>query len=189
MATGAQPMQRKIVSAALLLAVALAAPAYAAEGSLEIFPDIKDVLFEPLRWPETHFFQLLVLFVLLIYPVNQLVLKPLLGVLDERSARIEGARKRAGEVGAQAEAVLGRYSAAVEQARKQAEELRKGALESARSDQVKILADARSAAEREVAAARNQVSGALSGARATLRSDSEALAREAAARVLGRPLS
>ena len=181
-------MQRKIMSAALLLVIALAAPAYA-EGSLEIFPDIGHVLFEPLRWPETHFFQLIVLFVLLIFPVNQLVLKPLLGVLDDRSARIEGARKRAGEIGAEAETVLGRYRAAVELARKQAEELRKGALESARGDQARILAEARSAAEREVATARSGVAGAIVGARATLRGQSEGLAREAAASVLGRPLS
>ena len=33
-------MQRTIVSAALLLAVALAAPAHAAEGGLQIFPDL-----------------------------------------------------------------------------------------------------------------------------------------------------
>ncbi len=181
-------MHRTIVSAALLLAVALAAPAYASEGGLEIFPDIVPVLFHPLRWPQSHFVQLLVLFILLIYPVNQLVLKPLLGVLDQRSARIEGTRKRAGEVGAQAETVLGRYRAAVEQARKQAEELRKGALENARGDQARILAEARKAAESEVVAARTGVAGALASARVTLRGQGEALAREAAARVLGRPL-
>ena len=180
-------MQRTIVSAALLLAVALAAPAYAAEGGLQIFPTFD--LFHPLTWPESPFVQLLVLFVLLIFPVNQLVLKPLLGVLDERTARIEGARKRAGEIGTQAEAVLARYGAAVEQARKQAEELRKGALEGARGDQARIVAEARKAAESEVVAARTGVAGAIAGARATLRGQSEALAREAAARVLGRPLS
>jgi F-type H+-transporting ATPase subunit b len=182
-------MQRTIRSAALLLVIALAAPAQAAEDTLEIFPDIVPVLLDPLRWPQTHFFQLIVLFVLLIFPVNQLVLKPLLGVLDDRSARIEGARKRAGEVGAEAETVLGRYRAAVEQARKQAEELRKSTLESARGDQVRILAEARSVAEREVTTARSGVAGAIAGARATLRGQSEALAREAAASVLGRPLS
>jgi F-type H+-transporting ATPase subunit b len=182
-------MQRTIRSAALLLVIALAAPAHASEGTLEIFPDIVPVLFDPLRWPETHFFQLIVLFVLLIFPVNQLVLKPLLGVLDDRSARIEGARKRAGEVGAEAETVLGRYRAAVELARKQAEELRKGALESARGDQARILSEARKAAESEVATARSGVASAIAGARATLRGQSEGLAREAAASVLGRPLS
>jgi F-type H+-transporting ATPase subunit b len=179
-------MQRTIVSAALLLAVTLAAPAHAAEGELVIFPDILEHLSDPLS---SRYVQLLVLFLLLIYPVNQLVLKPLLAVLDERTARIEGARKRAGELGTQAEAVLARYGAAVEQARKQAEELRKGALEGARGDQARILAEARSAAEGEVSSARTSVAGALDGARAALRGQSEALAREAAARVLGRTLS
>jgi len=180
-------MQRTIVSAFLLLA--FAAPAHASEGSLEIFPDILPVLSDPTRWPESHFVQLLVLFVLLILPVNALVLKPLLAVLDERSARIEGTRKRAAEIGAQAETVLSQYQQAVEQARKQAEELRKGALEGARGDQVRILAEARTAAESAVSAARSGVAGALAGARETVRRDSETLAREAASRVLGRPLS
>lgn len=179
-------MQRTIVSAALLLAVALAAPAHAAEeGGLQIFPD----LFLGANPLESRYVHLLVLFVLLIFPVNQFVLKPLLGVLDERAARIEGTRKRASEIGAEAEAVFARYSAAVEQARKQAEEVRKGALEGARGDQVRILAEARGAAEQEVGAVRSSVAGALESARHALRSESEPLAREAAARVLGRPLS
>jgi len=178
-------MQRTIVSAALLLAVALAAPAHAAEGGLQIFPD----LFLGVSPLESRYVQLMVLFIVLIFPVNKLVLQPLLAVLDERTARIEGTRKRAGEIGAQAEAVLARYSAAVEQARKQAEELRKGALAGARGDQAQILAEARGAAEREVSAARSGVAGAIEGARATLRGQSDALAREAAASVLGRTLS
>lgn len=182
-------MQRTIVSAALLLAVALAAPAYAAEGSLEIAPDIWPVIGDPLRWPQTRFFQLLVLFVLLIVPVNYLVLRPLLGVLDERAARIEGARKRASEIGVQADAVFGRYQSAIEAARKQAEEGRNRALDDARGDQARILADARRAAEAEMGAARSGVAGALDGARASLRQEHEALAREAAERVLGRTLS
>ena len=176
-------MQRTIVSAALLLA--LAAPAHAAEGGLQIFPDIA-LGASPL---ESRFVQLLILFVLLIFPVNQLLLKPLLAVLDERAARIEGTRKRAGELGVQAEAALARYQAAVEQARKQAEELRKGTLEGARGDQARILSEARRGAEGEVSAARSGVADALTGARASLRGDTEALAREVAARVLGRALS
>ena len=193
-------MQRTIVSAALLLAVVLAAPAHAAEGGLDIFPGgfdaclARDGALSTLgcivtTLPSTNFGRLLVLFVALIFPVNALVLKPLLAVLDERSARIEGTRKRAGEVGAEAEAVLARYSAAVEQARRQADELRKVALDGARSDQARVLSEARGAAEREVSEARSGVAGALEGARATLRSQSDALAREAAARVLGRTLS
>jgi F-type H+-transporting ATPase subunit b len=178
-------MQRTTVSAALLLAVALAAPAQAAEGGLEIFPD----LFLGANPLESRYLQLMALFVLLVFPVNRLVLKPLLAVLDERSARIEGAKKRASEIAGQADAVLARYGAAVEQARKQAEEQRKGTLEGARGEQNRVLAEARGAAEREVSSARSDVAGALQGARAALRGQSEALAREAAARVLGRTLS
>ena len=177
-------MQRTIVSAALLLAVALAAPVHAAEGGLEIFPDIVRV--PPL---ESRYLQLLFLFVLLILPVNRLVLKPLLAVLDERAERIEGTRKRAAELAGRADAALARYQAAVEQARKQADELRKGTLEAARGDQARILSEARRTAEGEVSAARSAVAGALIEARASLRGDTGALARDVAARVLGRALS
>jgi F-type H+-transporting ATPase subunit b len=180
-------MQRTIVRAALLLAVALAAPAHAAEGGLQIFPDFDPL--DPLSWPGSRFVQLLVLFVLLIGPVNHLVLRPLLGVLDERAKRIDGARKRAGEIGAQADEIFGRYQAALEAARKQADELRGRALDAARGDQARILAEARRAAEGEVSTARSGVAGALAGARATLRAQSQTLAREAAERVLGRTLS
>ena len=177
-------VQRTIVAAGLLLA--FAAPAAAAEGGLQIFPDFSP--FDPSSWPGSRFVQLIVLFLLLIAPVNRLVMTPLLRVLEERSARIEGTRRRAGEVGVQADGALARYSAAVEEARKQAGELRKDALESARGDQVRILADARHAAEAEVSVARGSMAGALAEARATLRAESTALAREAAARVLGRQL-
>jgi F-type H+-transporting ATPase subunit b len=176
-------VQRTIVAASLLLA--FATPASAAEGGLQIFPD----LFTGASPLQSRFLQLIVLFLLLIAPVNRLVLRPLLRVLEERTARIEGARKRAGEVGAQADGALARYRAAVEEARKQAGELRKDALEHARADQVRILADARRAAEVEVAAARSDMASALAEARSVLRTQSEGLAREAAARVLGRSLS
>jgi F-type H+-transporting ATPase subunit b len=178
-------MQRTIGSAALLLAVALAVPAHAAEGGLQIFPD----LFLGVSPLESRYVQLLVLFVLLIYPLNRLLLTPLLAVLDERGVRIEGTRKRAGELAGQAEVVLARYQAAIEQARKQAEELRQGALEGARGDQARILAEARRAAEGDVSAARSGVAQALGSARASLRAETDALAREVAARVLGRTLS
>jgi F-type H+-transporting ATPase subunit b len=180
-------VQRTIVAASLLLAFALAGPAEAAEGGLQIFPDFDP--FAPGSWAASRFVQLIVLFLLLIVPVNRFVLMPLLRVLDERTARIEGTRRRAGEVGAQADGALARYSAAVEAARKQAGVLRTDALEHARGDQVRILADARHAAEAEVSAARSSVAGALAEARAALRAESPGLAREAAARVLGRSLS
>jgi F-type H+-transporting ATPase subunit b len=181
---------RKIGGAALLAAVvalAAAGSASAAEGGLEIFPDFD--LSDPASWPGSRFVQLIALFVLLVYPVNRVVLSPLLRVLEERAARIDGARRRASEVTAQADAVLARYQSAVEQARLRADELRKGELSGARSEQAELLSAARHAAEAEVANARQGVARALRAARAELARHTEALAREAAARVLGRTLS
>ncbi len=159
------------------LAVGLlgAFPARAAGGVLEIFPD-------------ERIFYLIPLFILLIFPLNKLLFRPVFQVLDERDARIAGARKRAEETGAQAEAVLDRYRSAVRSAREEAESGRKEALEGARREQAELTGNARSEAETEINHAREEVAGALVDARSQLREQAQELAREAAARVLGRSL-
>ena len=152
-----------------------ALPAHAAAESLEIFPD-------------QRIFYLIVLFVLLIFPVNKLLFHPIFRVLDERDARIAGARKRADEVGAEAEATLGRYRSAVRSAREEAEGGRKQVLEEARREQAQLTGSVRSEAEAEINRAREEVAGALDDARSQLREQAQELAREAATRVLGRSL-
>jgi F-type H+-transporting ATPase subunit b len=165
-------------SAKILPALALlcAVPAGAAAESLEIFPD-------------ERIFYLIVLFVLLVFPVNKLLFHPLFRVLDEREARIEGARKRADQVGAEAEATLDRYRSAVRSAREEAESDRKQVLEEARREQAQLTGSVRSEAEAEINRAREQVAGALEQARSQLREQAKELAREAATRVLGRSLT
>jgi F-type H+-transporting ATPase subunit b len=158
------------------LALLCAVPAGAAAESLEIFPD-------------ERIFYLIVLFVLLVFPVNKLLFHPLFRVLDEREARIEGARKRADQVGAEAEATLGRYRSAVRGAREEAESGRKQVLEEARREQAQLTGSVRSEAEVEINRAREQVAGALEQARSQLREQAKELAREAATRVLGRSLT
>jgi len=160
---------------ALAIALFVALPAQAAGASLEIFPD-------------QRIFYLIVLFVLLIFPVNKLLFHPIFRVLDERDARIAGARKRADEVGAEAEATLGRYRSAVRSAREEAEGGRKQVLEEARREQAQLTGSVRSEAEAEINRAREEVAGALDDARSQLREQAQELAREAATRVLGRSL-
>lgn len=167
---------RSVPAVAVLLAL-LAAPAQAAGGSLEIFPD-------PLLLGV-----LIVLFVVLIPPVNALLIRPMLGVLDERRERVEGARARAEEIGKQAERVLDRYQAAVVAARDEAEVGRRHSVDEARDELVKVTTEARATAEQETSRARAGVGEALDEARAELRRQAEELAREAASQVLGRPLS
>ncbi|MFI5319063.1 MAG: ATP synthase F0 subunit B [Myxococcota bacterium] len=186
---------RRTLALSALGIVLVAAPALA-DGGLSIFPDlIEDALYgthggeilaNPLR---STWLQLVVLFIVIVFPLNALVFKPLLRTLALRGEKIEGARSRAGTVAKQADEVLGRYEAAVGVARRSAENVRREALESARSEQARIGAAARSGAEQEVAQARAGVAGALQSARAALRGETERLAREVASKVLGRPLA
>lgn len=163
-----------VLAAAALLA---AAPARAAESGIEIFPDPKLLI------------PLVALFAALIWPLSAVLWRPLLRVLDERRERIEGTRQRAQKVAAEAEDVLGGYQRVVEQARRAAEGDRRGLLDAARQDQTKITGDARRSADAEVAAARARVASSVDAARSELQRTIQELARDAAARVLGRPLA
>jgi F-type H+-transporting ATPase subunit b len=168
------PIRTLPIAAASL---AWSAPARAAGGGLEIFPD-------PLQ-----LFVLVVLFAGLVVPVNLLVLRPILRVLDERAERIEGARQRAAQVGRQADESLARYRAEIDRARAEGERERRRLLEEARGQQAQLSAAARAEAEAEIERARAEVQTALGGAREALHRDAERLARDAVARILGRPLA
>lgn len=169
---------RRLAPALSAGALALAAaPARAAETGIEIFPDPHILI------------PLLALFAALVWPLSAVLWRPLLRVIDERRERIEGTRARAQKVAAEAEDVLGNYQRAVEQARRAAEADRRELLDGTRHDQTQITGAARRSADAEVAAARARVARAVEEARAELQRAAQELAREAAARVLGRPLA
>jgi F-type H+-transporting ATPase subunit b len=157
----------------LLLA---AAPAHAA-GGLELMPD-------PMR-----LVALLVLFLLLVPILNALLFKPLLGVLEERGQRIEGARTRAAKLSAQAAELVSRHEAAVRSVRASANGERMQAIDEARRGHQAALAQARGQAELQIGATRAEVGAALDAARTKLRAEAEPLARDVAQRLLGRSLS
>jgi F-type H+-transporting ATPase subunit b len=163
--------------AAALAALAVARPAHAAEGGIEIFPD------------PTLLVVLLVGFVLLIAPVNALLVKPLLRVAEERERRIEGARERAKQVASEADRVLAQYRGAVEAARVEAAQMRRQRIDVARQDEKAAVAAARKEAEGRLVAARRELGEALAVARKDLAPRAQELARDAAERLLGRSLS
>lgn len=167
-----------IGAAALASAIGLlgATPALAVGEGLEIFPDER-VLY------------LIALFVVLVFPLNKVLFQPIFRVLEEREARIEGVRRQAEEIGANAEATLVRYRTALQRAREQAEGGRRSLLEDARREQSQMNAGVRTEVEREIQRARDEVGSALTQARSQLREQAQELAREAAARVLGRSLT
>jgi len=168
---------RKALVLGLSVGSALPLPASAAEGSLVIIPDLRLVAL------------LIVLFLILVPVLNRLLFQPLLAVLDERERQIEGTEARANELGQQAEQELARYEAAVRDARGEAERARKTTIDAAQSAQADSVAAARSEVASVVESARSELRAAMGVARRVLQSQSRELAREAAARLLGRSLS
>ncbi len=172
-------MTRNRIARFCLLALLSGLPmaAHAAEGGLSLAPDPYELI------------ALIVFFIALMYPANKLLFEPLIDTLEEREKRIEGAQKRATELGSEAERVLGTYQEAIGEARKAADTDRGQAMEEARREQARVTNEARGDAEQEVKRAREGVASSLEQARTEIRSQAEDLARQAAAQVLGRSIS
>jgi F-type H+-transporting ATPase subunit b len=169
--------RRLAVAAGAALWVTLAAGvAWADEGSLRLLPEPQLLV------------TLLVLFALLIVPVDRLLFRPVFRVLDERAAKIEGTRARAARIEREAEQTLERYERAVRDTREQAEQERRGRLDEARGELQRTTAAARGEAEAEIERARHGLEASYQAARQALRAQAQELARQAASRVLGRPL-
>jgi F-type H+-transporting ATPase subunit b len=166
--------------AAALLAGALwlvLVPAASAASELVLIPEIRTLVV------------LIIGFVILIPIVNNLIVKPVYAVLDERQEKIAGARKRAESLEASANDVLSRYQASVREVREEAERMRRGQLDAARSEHAQITGRARAEAEREIEQSQGELRASLEQARDGLRTSAEELARQAAERILGRAVS
>ena len=154
----------------------MAQPAIAA-GKLVLVPELVNLS------------MMIVAFVLLIFPLNQLIFKPIFRSLDERASRIDGARNRSSQLQQDADGVLDRYETAIREARGEAERVRQGQLVLAREEQATLTTQTRGEAEAELVRARADLGRSLEEARAILRSSAEDLATAAAEQVLGRALS
>jgi F-type H+-transporting ATPase subunit b len=163
-------------AAAVLCLLGLAGDAAASEG-LELFPDPRTLIV------------LVILFLLLVPLVNRGLLAPMLRVLDARAERTNGARKRALRLEESVREAIARYEGSIQEARRDAEASRRAALEDARRLAAEETGAARADAELELGRTRAEVAHALGEARRGLRAQATALAREAAARVLGRELA
>lgn len=185
-----RPLVRPAAVSAAACAVLLSTAARAAEEGLQLMPDLPFAsVAKSIGAPYGYeLVGLIALFVLLVAPANRLVFQPLFRVLDAREERIGGTRARARRLEEQAEAVLGRYEAALGETRAEAERERRSRLEQARAESQRASAEARGEAEGRIAQARVEVAASLEEARAALRSEAEGLARQVASQVLGRAL-
>lgn len=177
MKSRAQLKPKWIAYATLLACVICTGVAAASEGGLQILPDWTTKL--PL---------LIVLFALLISPVNAILFKPIFQVLDAREERTMGTRKRAESVMKQADATLAEYERAVREVRAEAEQARKREASAARQETAGVIDEARAESERQLERAKTELAAALEQSRQILRTQLQSLADEAASQVLGRPL-
>ncbi len=156
--------------------VLFAGAAVASEGGLVLVPD-------PVKLPI-----LIVLFALLMVPVNAILFKPIFQVLDAREERTSGTRNRAEKVMKDAEETLAGYERAVREARAESEQVRKREAAAARDENATVIDAARAESESHLETARTELAAALEQSRQTLDGDARSLADEAASRVLGRSL-
>jgi len=154
-----------------------ASAAHAASGTLELWPAFEDL------------FVLLVGFSLLIPIVSRLIVQPVYAVMDERAEKISGARTRAEALEANASEVLARYEAGLRSVREENDRLRGEQLAAAREEQQEITASARSEADQEIERSLSELGASLESARGGLQATAQELARQAAERILGRPLT
>ena len=167
------PMLRAVVWASAIVLIAL--PAEAA-GKLVLVPD------------PTKLIILLVFFVLLVFPLNAMIFRPLFRVLDDRESKISGATNDAQQLVTKASELMEEYRGKIREAREDAEASRRVQLESARSEQASITGDAKAEAEDEIGRAREEIGESLNEARTIIQAASREVAGVAAERILGRPL-
>ena len=172
-----QPKSKWVACGAFIGCALFAGAAIASEGGLVLLPDWTGKL--PI---------LIVLFALLMVPVNAILFKPIFQVLDAREERTSGTRKRAEKIMKDAEETLAGYERALREVRAESEQARKREAAAAREENATVIDAARAESENHLESARTELAAALEQSRQTLGSDARGLADEAASRVLGRAL-
>jgi F0F1-type ATP synthase membrane subunit b/b' len=163
--------------ACYVAALTLAAPGVVqAAGDLNLIP----------RWSVMPLY--LGVLLLLIYPVNRWLLRPLNTLALERELRTVGARERADSVRATAGEVSSRLEASMREAGAQAQARQAAIKDQAQREERRVLAAAREAGAAQIEEVRRGIAAELESARARLRGDAQALARDAASKILGRAL-
>lgn len=165
----------QLTAALPLLLVVAPAPAFAAVG-IKLVPEIEILALN------------FVVLLLLIYPVNRLLVQPLIAVLAERERRSAGASARTDELKQQTGQLQGTLSDRLAAARSAAQGRRVEILTRAQQEEREVLDAAREEARAEIEAVRSTIAEESETARSTLESGARELAREAAAGILGRAL-
>jgi F-type H+-transporting ATPase subunit b len=127
-------------------------------------------------------------FLLLLYLLNRFLFKRVLGRLDERSSRIAKGLEDAEAAARDRELARAEREAAVDEARRQAQELVARATKMAEDTRNELVTAARDEAEKLTAKARDEITAEKERAVSELRAEVADLALEAAARLVRREM-
>jgi F-type H+-transporting ATPase subunit b len=137
--------------------------------------------------PDTNILvPILVLFVVLWIFMRRWWIEPALRVIKERSARSEGAVREAQAVQAEADKLRQQHAAALQETRAEAQREVQDILRSAGAEHKRLLTEAVDDAQRQLSDVRGRIGEEIAAARRALQGDVSSIAREVAAKVLGR---
>ncbi len=127
-------------------------------------------------------------FFLLIFLLNLILYRPLRKLLNERRATIEGGHGRARELEGQIEEKMARYQERLLEARSKGAQERATLRGEAQAEEAKLLGAAREKALERIQGINAQIAGEATSARDALKQETEVMAAQVAAKVLGRNL-
>lgn len=130
----------------------------------------------------------LILFVVLWVLLRRWWIEPALRVIKERSARSEGAVREAQAVQAEADKLRQQHAAALAETRAEAQREVQDIHRAAEAEQRRLLTEAAAEAQRVLAEVRSRIGEEIAGARRALQADVNSIARDVAAKVLGRAI-
>ena len=129
------------------------------------------------------------IFVVMALASTQLLFKPYLRMREARDAGMDGARKQAESLSAEADAKLADYEQKLASARARAQEERRKIRGEAAEHLQSITDAARTSAQKAIQAANDKVETETESARADLMPKAESLAGEMATKLLGREVA
>lgn len=125
-------------------------------------------------------------FMILMAVLNALLFKPLRAALQARKETIEGSKAKVLDIDEQVQAQIARYETQLQEARLQGSQERSALRKTGQAEEVRILGDANRNAADKLQKITAQIQQEADSARQALRSETEALAKEIAGKVLGR---
>ena len=127
-------------------------------------------------------------FMILMAVLNALLFKPLRAALRARKETIEGSRAKVQDIDEQVQAQIARYEAQLQEARLQGSQERQAVRKTAQEEEARILGGANQKSAEKLQVIKEQIQPEADTARQALRSETEAIAKSIAGKVLGRAI-